>query len=131
MRALLVSTALLMCVGNVPVAGGGTPPPLLLSVALQQDISSDASSLLTRAYHLKAQNKSAFDVFITLTTHPDRHFGFAPIEAMACGLPVLNLYRQIVEPYCAVTAERVQLNEHDLMPIQPVLAPKTCCSNTS
>lgn len=29
------------------------------------------------------------DTFITLTTHPDENFGFAPIEAMACGLPVV------------------------------------------
>jgi hypothetical protein len=29
------------------------------------------------------------DIFITLTTHPDENFGFAPIEAMACGLPVV------------------------------------------
>lgn len=36
--------------------GGGTPPPLLC-VALQQETSSDADSLLKQAYDLKAQGK--------------------------------------------------------------------------
>ncbi len=29
------------------------------------------------------------DIFVTMTTHPDENFGFAPVEAMACGLPVV------------------------------------------
>lgn len=57
MRALLVSTVLLMCVGNAPVTGGGTAPPLLVHVVLQQDTSLDADSLLKQAYDLKGQGK--------------------------------------------------------------------------
>jgi|GEM_PF-2026542 len=32
---------------------------------------------------------STADIFVTMTTHPDENFGFAPVEAMACGLPVV------------------------------------------
>lgn len=57
MRALLIGTVLLICAGNLPAAGGGTPHPLVASLALLQDTSSDADSLLKQAYDLKAQGK--------------------------------------------------------------------------
>lgn len=53
----LLTLALVMGAATFSVAGGGTQPPLLVSVALQQDLSRDADSLLKQAYDLKAQGK--------------------------------------------------------------------------